>query len=265
MKAWDILRCPKTGNKLLFENNDSVVKVENSDITYPVIDGIIDFCGRTNDLTPAAYDRFVPRYDEYITAASLPMKLWSLLVWGSVDDSGFTEKTLSYMPDTFDGILLDVPAGTGIFTESLYAKYPDATIIAADYSMKMLKKAKNRFTGARLTNVLYIRADVANLPLAEEVVDIVLCMNGLHAFKDKTGSIKEITRVLGKNGLLVLCGYIIGVRRLSDFFVKTFGAKRGFFNPPFYTAENIGTQFEGFEIIEQGNIKSGAYLKAQKK
>jgi len=44
MKLTEILRCPQTGNKLLFVSDDSVVRVERSDVTYPVVDGIIDFC-----------------------------------------------------------------------------------------------------------------------------------------------------------------------------------------------------------------------------
>ena len=35
MELTNILRCPKTGNKLRFYDEDSIVRVENSDVTYP--------------------------------------------------------------------------------------------------------------------------------------------------------------------------------------------------------------------------------------
>ena len=42
MKLTDILIFPKTGSNLRFADSDSVVQVEDSGTTYPVIDGIVD-------------------------------------------------------------------------------------------------------------------------------------------------------------------------------------------------------------------------------
>ena len=44
MELIDILRCPRTGNRLRFGDGNSVVRVHGSDVTYPVVDGIVDFC-----------------------------------------------------------------------------------------------------------------------------------------------------------------------------------------------------------------------------
>ena len=58
MELIDILRCPRTGNRLRFGDGDSVVRVHGSDVTYPIVDGIVDFCPDVKDKTSKAYDRF---------------------------------------------------------------------------------------------------------------------------------------------------------------------------------------------------------------
>ncbi len=166
------------------------------------------------------------------------------------------------MPSQFDGILLDVPVGTGLFTHSLYAGFPDATIIAIDYSMGMLQQAKSRFQQSGLSSVCLLRADVANLPVGDATVDILLSMNGLHAFADKRRAIAEMRRVTRRGGTLIACGYVEGVRRLSDWFVKHFGVRKSFFTPPFFHVDDIASNFEGFVMRRQGNVKSFAYLEA---
>ena len=265
MKLPKFLRCPKTANKLRFSDTDSVVYVENSDIIYPVINGIIDFCPKVRGVVSASYDAFASRYDEYITSSSVLMKLFQLFVWGSGDDGDLTTNTiLSYLPSQFEGVLLDVPVGTGVFTDSLYARSPNATIIAIDYSMGMLQKAKERFERQGINNVCLIRADVTNLPLTNSAVDIVLSMNGLHVFKDKQRATAEMRRVLNKNGSLVASSYVKGGRKRWDWFVKYYGVRKGFFFPPFFTKDNINTQLEGFEIRRQENGESFVSLEAVK-
>ncbi len=262
MELTELLRCPKTANKLRFSDADSLVHVEHSDITYPIIDGIIDFCPQLSASVTKSYDKVASRYDEYMTSSNIFMKVYNTVIWGFGSDCDYTETVLSYLPSRFDGVLLDVPVGTGVFTDSLYARFPNATIIAVDYSMGMLRLAKDQFARQGLSNIHLIRADVAHLPLTNGTADIVLSMNGLHAFKDKQRATAEMKRVLQKDGSLVACGYVKGDRWLSDWFVKHLGVRRGYFNPPFFTKDNIGDQFEGFEICRKGNMKSIVYFEA---
>ena len=90
-------------------------------------------------------------------------------------------------------------------------------------------------------------------------------MNGLHAFADKQCSIAEMRRVIRKQGKLIACCYVKGVRRLSDWFVRHFGVRRGFFKPPFFHVDDIASQLEGFTIGRQGNAESLAYFEAVSK
>ncbi len=264
MDVLEILRCPRTGNRLRFGDGDSVVCVEGCDVCYPVVDGIVDFCGDAGDVAAAPYDRFAPRYDAYMTGSGLLMRAYGAIVWGIRDDREIIDTVLSYLPAGFDGVLVDVPVGTGVFTSSVYAGFPDATIIGIDSSMGMLQGAKERFEREGVGNVCLVRADANNLPVADGIADIVLWMNGLHVFADKQRAIGQMRRVLGNEGRLVACGYAKGARRLADWFVKYFAVSRGFFSPPFFPVDDIGSQLEGFAIRRQGNVKSIVYFEAVK-
>ena len=264
MELTEILKCPKTGNKLLFDNDDSVVRVEHSDVTYPVVDGIIDFCPQTSDEISAVYDKIARRYDAILARPNVPRRICNALVWGVGDDRSYLETVLSYLPSDFDGILLDVPVGTGVFTSPIYTKYPKATIIGIDLSMSMLRKARECFKRDGLRNVVLLKADVTNLPLRNDVVDLVLSMNGWHAFTDKQRAIAERGRVLRTQGTLVACGYVKGVRKITDWFIKHFGARKGFFNPPFFELDDVPSQFKGFTVIRQANVKSFVYFEAMR-
>ncbi len=264
MDVLDILRCPRTGNRLRFGDGHSVVCVEGCDVRYPVVDGIVDFCGEAGDAAAAPYDRFAPRYDAYMTGSGLLMRAYGTIVWGIRDDHEIIDTVLSYLPAGFDGVLVDVPVGTGVFTSSVYAGFPNATIIGIDSSMGMLQEAKERFEREGVTNVCLVRADANNLPVADGAADIVLWMNGLHVFADKQRAIGQMRRVLGNEGRLVACGYAKGARRLADWFVRYFAVPRGFFSPPFFPVDDIGSQLEGFAIRRQGNVKSFVYFEAVK-
>ena len=262
MEVTKVLKCPKTGNKLRFDDANSVVVVEDSPITYPIINGIVDFCPEAKDKISRSYDRFASSYDSYMTSSSLSMKLFNLLFWGAADDFDAAKQVLSYLPGEFDGILLDVPVGTGVFTESLYAQYPNATVIAADYSMGMLQEARKRFEKQGLNNIFLVRADVGNLPVIDGAVNIVLSMAGLHAFPDKQAAVAEVRRVLHPDGSLVASCYVKGNSWRCDWFVKLWGIPKGCFSPPLFTKEDVGSYLEGFNIKRQVNLKAGVYFEA---
>ena len=265
MELTDIIRCPETGKKLRFDEGNTIVHAEDSNIEYPVVDGIVDFCHGAADKVSTAYDKIADRYDSVLTPRPRMLtRICNTVVWGFSDDNTYADTVLSYLPSNFDGILLDLPVGTGVFTSPFYAKFPKATIIGIDLSMGILRKARERFEREGLRNVCLLRADAAKLPLRNDAVDLVLSMNGWHAFANKQRAIAEIGRVLRKQGTLIACGYIRGARKLSDWFVKHFGARNAFLNPPFFRLDEIASQFKGFTIIRQADIKSIAYFEAVK-
>ena len=128
--------------------------------------------------------------------------------------------------------------------------------------MGMLEVAKKRFEEQGLNNVWLVRADVAKLPVIDGAVDIVLSMAGLHAFPDKQAAVAEMGRVLHPDGSLAASCYIKGDSWRFDWFVKHYGVRKGFFSPPLFTLDDIGSHLNGFVIKRQEHMKSGVYFEA---
>ena len=178
-------------------------------------------------------------YDDVLTKNKWWSKLYIHFFWGGVDDLMIAHHVLNMIPHDFAGTLLDVPVGTAVFTAEKYDLLPNAEITCLDYSSDMLMKARERFSKKNICNVMCKQGDVGELPFEEESFDIVLSMNGFHAFPDKNAAFKEIARVLKKDGLFCGCFYIKNESRRTDFIVNQVLAKKGWFTPPFFTMAQL--------------------------
>jgi hypothetical protein len=89
--------------------------VRGSEGTYPVVDGIVDFCPDVKDTVSKANDAFSSRYDTYMTSAISPgtfRRMFDRFVWGFSGDGGLIDAVPSHLPSEFDGVLLDVPTAS---------------------------------------------------------------------------------------------------------------------------------------------------------
>lgn len=136
-----------------------------------------------------AYESSKNIYDDVLTQGNIFSKLYIKLFWNGTNDNDIAQKVLSYIPNDFSGNLLDVPVGTAVFTEYKWIALKDAHIACLDYSMDMLEQAKKRFDG--YTHIKCIQGDVSNLKMNDESCDIVVSMNGFHAFPDKKKAFQE--------------------------------------------------------------------------
>ena len=130
-----------------------------------------------------AYESSKNIYDGVLTQGNFFSRMYIRLFWSGTDDNDIARKVLSYIPDDFSGNLLDVPVGTAVFTEHKWKSLENADITCLDYSMDMLEQAKRRFNGHG--HIRCVQGDVGNLQMDDEAFDIVLSMNGFHAFPDK--------------------------------------------------------------------------------
>ena len=184
-----------------------------------------------------AYETSKNIYDGVLTQGNFFSRLYIKLFWSGTDDNEIARKVLAYIPDDFSGNLLDVPVGTAVFTAQKWISMKNAHITCLDYSIDMLEQARKRLNSHAHINC--IQGNVGNLQMDNESFDIVVSMNGFHAFPDKQKAFYEIWRVLKPGGSFVACFYIKGKAKHTDWLVKNILAKKGWFSPPFQTEEEL--------------------------
>ena len=194
-------------------------------------------------------------YDGIITRSTLLGKIMDGLIWGL--DRQLSEKwiedALAPIPADFSGSLLEVPVGTGVLTMPLYASLPKAVITCLDCSADMMANAKKRAAAMSIPN------------LAFESFDLVLSLNGFHAFPDKDAAFRETCRVLKKGGVFCGCFYIAGQFPRTDWFVKHMYVPKGFFTPPFETEESLEKRLRGlYSEVEVHAVRAEGIFKCVK-
>jgi ubiquinone/menaquinone biosynthesis C-methylase UbiE len=99
--------------------------------------------------------------------------------------------------------VLDIGSGTGVLLPLLIAELGDeGKITALDFSAEMLVQAQTK----KFPPIVgFAQADVLDIPLPDNSVDLAMCNSAFPHFDDKGKALKEIARVLRTNGRLVIC------------------------------------------------------------
>ena len=186
-------------------------------------------------------------YDGMITYSTLPGKAICRIVWNMDGEKNarYLERALSGVPENFSGRLLEVPVGTGVLTLPVYRDLPEADITCLDYSPDMMSAAQARAKQIGMANVRFVQGDVGALPFEDASFDIVLSLNGFHAFPDKEAAYRETFRVLKPGGTFCGCFYIQGGCQRTDWFIQHLYQPKGFFTPPYETEDSLRSRLSG--------------------
>ena len=206
-------------------------------------------------------------YDGMITCSTLSGMTVCKLVWNMNRETNtrYLERALSGIPEDFSGKLLEVPVGTGVLTMPVYKTLPRAQITCLDYSPDMMAQAQRRAGNLGLKNVRFQQGDVGRLPFDDGSFDLVLSLNGFHAFPDKDAAYWETFRVLRPGGIFCGCFYIKGENRRTDWFIEHVYTPKGFFTPPYETAESLQKRLEKlYEQVELETVGSMACFTCRK-
>ena len=206
-------------------------------------------------------------YDGMITCSTLSGKAVCCLVWtmNKAENDAYLEKAMSGIPEHFSGKLLEVPVGTGILTMPVYQTMPEADITCLDYSPDMMRQAREKADRLNLNNVTFQQDDVGALPYENGTFDVVVSLNGFHAFPDKEAAYREVFRVLRPGGTFCGCFYVKGEHKRTDWFVRHVYEKAGFFTPPYETVSSLKAQLDGmYTDVDMGNLKSLAWFVCRK-
>jgi phosphatidylethanolamine/phosphatidyl-N-methylethanolamine N-methyltransferase len=137
------------------------------------------------DAVTKIYDRWAPVYD---------------LVFGAVFDRG--RRAAIAASERVGGRILEVGIGTGI---SLPHYAPTSRIVGVDISEPMLRKARERVTKQRLTNVESLAMmDAQKMSFPDNAFEVVAAHCVVNTVPDPEAALTEFARVLKPGGEIII-------------------------------------------------------------
>ena len=159
----------------------------------------------------APYDSRAAGYDWLIS-----QRWYSGLAWG-VPPAKHADFILRAVTSRSDGWLLDVAAGSCVFSAAAYAR-TSRPLVVLDRSLGMLRRGMARLReleGSLPDHVAFLQADAAALPFRADAMASVLCHGALHVFPSPSDVCAEFARVLAAGGSLHVSSLVLG-RWLGD-------------------------------------------------
>lgn len=108
--------------------------------------------------------------------------------------------------------VLDLATGSGDLALALQRRLPDATITAADFSEEMIELARRK--GVRNAVV----ADALNLPFESGSFNALTIAFGLRNMPDWAAALREMRRVVGRNGNLLVLDFSLPIAILRPMY-----------------------------------------------
>ena len=126
--------------------------------------------------------------------------------WNVIREEYFEDK-LKYIAlsqfDIKDKICADLGCGTGFISQALSI---DAKLVfSIDNSRNMLRQLHNETLEKGIKNIYPIKGSISDLPLFDESIDAVFINMALHHVVDAEKAVREMYRVLKKDGVFVIC------------------------------------------------------------
>lgn len=103
----------------------------------------------------------------------------------------------------------------------------------------MMERARRQAEKRSLENVSFMQGDAGKLPFPDGSFDLVLSLNGFHAFPDKEAAYREVFRVLKPGSIFCGCFYVKGENKRTDWLVEKIYTPKGYFTPPYETAHSL--------------------------
>lgn len=154
----------------------------------------------------AMFDDLAPRYD----------LMNRLMTMGR--DQAWRRFVVDRAQGSDEQTLLDLASGTGDIAFEMRSRFPQAQVIAADFSLGMLQKGKERKGGDL---VEWVACDAMALPFADNMFDAVTFGYLLRNVEHMDTALQEVYRVL-KPGGRVVCLDTTPPRNLLAPFVRAY-------------------------------------------
>jgi ubiquinone/menaquinone biosynthesis C-methylase UbiE len=118
--------------------------------------------------------------------------------------------------------MVDLGCGTGQLTRRLVERFPASEVVGIDYSAGMLTQARDRLTDT----AALVRADAQLPPLRPGSVDVVVCTESFHWYRDQQRTLSSLANVLRPGGRLVIAS-IAAVTTVGQSALRTLSTGAG--------------------------------------
>ncbi len=193
----DALRCPRTGQRLQWENNgvpseggEVVLTTVDQQHRYPVRNGIPRFVPASNYADSFGFQWNQHARTQLDSHSGLPVshdRLW---------------EAIGAKTDLRGQRVLEAGSGAGRFTEVLAASGAD--VVTFDYSSAVDANVRNQAPSARLH---FFQGDIFNIPLAPASFDKVVCLGVIQHTPDPHAAFCSLARFVQPGGQLVIDSY----------------------------------------------------------
>jgi SAM-dependent methyltransferase len=151
------------------------------------------FSTQVETTAAAPYDRKAFLYDMIVARS-----IYHRVFWGT-SAPAYGRFGRAAIESARDGSFAEIGCGSLLFTSGLYAGFPGTSVVAADASMRMLRRAMKRLAatnGVPAGRMALLHSDVADLPFRSGVFDCILALNLLHVPCDADAISTEVARLL---------------------------------------------------------------------
>lgn len=118
--------------------------------------------------------------------------------------------------------VVDLCAGTLDCTVELLRKYPQAEVVAADFSQEMLNQGYAKVPHVFQKHVNIQCVDVLQMDFPPRSVDVVLCAYGMRNIPDQAAILKKIQGWLAPDGELIILEFFKPKNRMARLFSNTY-------------------------------------------
>lgn len=130
------------------------------------------------------------------------------VLWGG--DCGPFYDSMSVVSELPPGAtVVDCPAGAGAAFRAIGVDQ-EVDFVAVDRSPAMLGRARDCARRRAISQVRFVEADAARLPLDDTSTDLFLAYWGLHCFDDPAGSLREARRITKPGAPIVGATFVRG-------------------------------------------------------
>jgi len=121
------------------------------------------------------------------------------------------DMAMKYLAPAFGEPLLDMSCGSGLFTRKFAKSGAFPSVIAADFSVNMLRQTRTFVQEDKSIDpdlVRLVRADVGRLPFASGSLPAIHAGAAIHCWPDPQQAMAEISRVLKPGGVFVASTFL---------------------------------------------------------